>query len=241
VKEEVVEKLLALNRAFYEGQAASFAESRSQPQPGFSRLLAYLPQPCESLLDVGCGEGRFGRFIQSHHSLKQYMGVDFSAGLLAIAQSQVLSGGKGQLNFYQRDMSQPGFLAGLGHFDTVVCLAALHHIPGRDNRVRLVQEMADHLEANGRLFLSTWRFLDSQRQRRKIRDWSEIGLSGTDVEANDYLLTWQRDGFSYRYACMIDVAETAELAHAADLDIPHQFRSDGQEGDLSLYTVFGKR
>jgi len=132
-------------------------------------------------------------------------------------------------------------LAGLGHFDTVVCLAALHHIPGKENRVRLVQEMADHLEANGRLFLSTWQFLDSERQQRKIRDWSEVGLSAADVEVNDYLLTWQRDGFSYRYACMIDVAETAELAHAADLDILHQFRSDGQEGDLSLYTVFGKR
>ena len=96
------------------------------------------------------------------------------------------------------------------------------------------------LVANGRLILSTWQFLNSERQRRKIRDWSEIGLRDADVEANDYLLTWQRGGFSYRYACMIDEAETAELARACGLDIMAQFHSDGQEGDLSLYTVMAQ-
>lgn len=241
MKEEVIEKLLALNRAFYEGQAASFAESRSQPQPGFSRLMAYLPRPCESLLDVGCGEGRFGRFIQDYQPLEQYVGIDFSAELLEIAQDQMDDADIKRVDFYQRDMTRPGFLTGLGKFDVIACLAALHHIPGRDNRVQLLQEMAGHLGKDGRLFLSTWQFLDSERQQRKIRDWSEVGLSASDVEVNDYLLTWQRDGFSYRYACMIEATETAKLASAAHLDIIHQFRSDGQEGDLSLYTVFGKR
>jgi 2-polyprenyl-3-methyl-5-hydroxy-6-metoxy-1,4-benzoquinol methylase len=241
VREEVVEKLLVLNQDFYEGQAASFAQSRAQPQPGFARLLDYLPQPCESVLDVGCGEGRFGRFIQAYHPIRQYVGVDYSTGLLAIAQSQVRGADTTDVNFYQREMTQPGFLAGLGEFEAIACLAVLHHIPGRDNRARLMEELAAHLSGNGRLFLSTWQFLDSQRQRRKVHEWTEIGLSAADVEPDDYLLSWQRGGFSYRYACMIDAAETAALARATDLHIVHQFRSDGKEGDLSLYTVFGKR
>jgi 2-polyprenyl-3-methyl-5-hydroxy-6-metoxy-1,4-benzoquinol methylase len=240
VRDEVVAQLLALNQKFYDTQAASFAASRTQPQPGFGKLLAYWPQPGGSLLDVGCGEGRLGRFVQSHRSLEQYVGVDFSAELLEIAQSQLNNVGSTQIDFYQRDMTRSDFLAGLGQFDVIACLAALHHIPGRDNRVRLVQEMTEHLSENGRLILSTWQFLDSQRQRRKISDWSEIGLSATEVEPNDYLLTWQRGGFSYRYACMIDAAATAVLARAADLRVLHQFRSDGQEGDLSLYTILTK-
>ena len=235
MREDVVARLLALNQAFYDGRAASFAASRAQPQPGFERILAYLPQSCQRLLDVGCGEGRFGRFLQAHQPVERYVGVDFSAELLVIAQAQMEQG-----QFYQCDMTQPGFLAGLGKFEVVVCLAALHHIPGKQNRQRLVEEMAGCLTENGRLILSTWQFLNSQRQQRKVRDWSEIGLSPADVETNDYLLTWQRGGFSYRYACMIDEAETAELAQACHLKILHQFHSDGKEGDLSLYTILGK-
>lgn len=236
MREGIVQRLLALNQGFYDGQAASFAASRAQPQPGFERVLAFLPQPCARLLDVGCGEGRFGRFLQEHQPVAHYAGVDFSAELLAIAQTQMVQG-----RFYRRDMTQAGFLAGLGQFEAVVCLAALHHIPGKQNRVRLVREMAAVLAGNGRLILSTWQFLDSERQRRKVRDWAEIGLDAADVEAGDYLLSWQRGGFSYRYACLIDVAATAELAHAAGLEILHQFRSDGKEGDLGLYTVLARK
>ena len=250
MRAEVVEKLLELNQAFYDGQAASFAASRKQPQPGFEKILACLPQPCRALLDVGCGEGRFGRFVQTHQPVHRYVGVDFSTELLAIAHSQVCSADFSRpsataeiatINFYQRDMTQPDFLAGLGRFNVVVCLAALHHVPGKQNRVRLVREMAGSLAENGRLILSTWQFMNSERQRRKVRDWSEIGVYAADVEANDYLLSWQRGGFSYRYACMIDETETAELARVCDLEILCQFRSDGKEGNLSLYTVLGKQ
>ena len=234
MRPEVVARLLALNRAFYDGQAASFAASRAQPQPGFTALLPYLPESCQTLLDVGCGEGRFGRFLQAHQPMVRYVGVDFSAELLALAQAQT---GEGQAAFYQRDVTQPGFLHGLGRFEVVVCLAALHHIPGQQNRARLIREMAGVLAENGRLILSTWQFLNSERQRRKLRDWSEVGLDAADVEDNDYLLTWQRGDFSYRYACMIDETETAELAQACHLEIKAQFYSDGKEGDLGLYTV----
>lgn len=241
MRAEVAAQLLALNRAFYDGQAASFAASRVQPQPGFEQLLAYLPQPCQALLDVGCGEGRFGRFLQLQQPVGRYVGLDFSAELLAMARSQMADLEKGRVDFMERDMMQTDFLADLGEFEAVVCLAALHHIPGWQNRVRLVREMAGSLAANGRLILSTWQFMNSERQRRKLRDWSKIGLSAADVEAHDYLLSWQRGGFSYRYACMIDAAETAELARAADLTILDQFRSDGKEGDLGLYTILGKQ
>jgi 2-polyprenyl-3-methyl-5-hydroxy-6-metoxy-1,4-benzoquinol methylase len=231
MKAEIRQKLLQLNQAFYDGQADSFAASRVQPQPGFYRLVEELPQPCASLLDVGCGDGRFGRFLLEQQAISRYTGVDFSAELLAMAQSST------QGEFVQRDMSQRGCLAGLGPFTAVACLAALQHVPGRANRVALLQEMKECLGANGRILLSTWQFTDSPRQRRKIRDWAEVGLSSDDVEPHDYLLTWQRGGFSYRYVCLIDEAETAVLAQSSNLQIVTQFRSDGQEGNLSLYTV----
>lgn len=235
MKNEVVQKLLALNQAFYDSLADSFAQSRAQPQPGFYRLLDELPQPCPGLLDVGCGNGRLGHFFLERGVIQSYTGVDFSRELLQKAQASVPG------VYFQRDMSWPDCLAGLGRFEAVACLAAMQHIPGRTNRLRLLQEMKAHLVSDGRILLANWQFIDSSRQRRKVRPWAEVGIDPEEVEANDYLLTWQRGGFAYRYVCYIDAVETAALAADAGLRMVNQFRSDGKEGDLSLYSVLAAR
>lgn len=229
---EVAARLMALNRDFYSDLADSFAESRQTPQPGFYQLVAFLPSSAPArVLDVGCGNGRFGYFLGQRQQI-HYTGVDFTAELLMKAQEMLPNA-----EFLQRDMGQPGFLDGLGQFDIVTCLAAMQHVPGYANRLLLLQEMAVHMAENGRLCLANWQFMNSERQRRKVRDWSEIGLNTTDVEPNDYLLTWQRQGFGLRYACQIDAVETQRLATAAGLRVVQQFYSDGKEGNLSLYTV----
>ena len=67
--------------------------------------------------------------------------------------------------------------------------------------------------------------------------WSRIGLSADEVEKNDYLLSWQRSGYALRYVCYIDAEEMATLAKNAGLSVVSQFRSDGREGNLNLYTI----
>jgi hypothetical protein len=99
--------------------------------------------------------------------------------------------------------------------------------------------MAAHLSEDGRIILSNWQFLDSERQRRKITDWGRIGLTEDEVDNNDYLLTWKRGGTGYRYVCFIDELETERLAETAGLRCLNQFRSDGREGDLNLYSILG--
>jgi tRNA (uracil-5-)-methyltransferase TRM9 len=231
MKAEVVEQLINLNHTFYAQLADPFARSRLTPQPGFTRLLDWLPDPCERVLDVGCGNGRFGLFLRANGVTADYAGVDFSSPFLNKAQAQQPG------RFYARDLSRPGCLDGLGRFDLVVCLAVMQHIPGWANRQRLLGEMAGCLAKDGRIFLANWQFMDSPRQRRKRQDWSQIGLSQADVEANDYLLNWQRGGYGLRYVCQIDADETAVMTQAARLRLLHQFRSDGREGNLSLYSV----
>jgi len=235
MREKIVQRLLTLNREFYNGFADSFSHSRAEPQPGFFRLLELHPKLGGHLLDVGCGDGRFGRFCFEHEAITQYTGIDLSSGLLDIAKNNVDG------DFYERDMSRAGFLDELGQFDSIACLAALQHVPSRANRVRLLQEFGDHLAINGRLLLSTWQFMNSPRQQRKVQSWNIIGLEDDDVEEKDYLLTWKRDGLGYRYVCFVDEEETAVLANAANMEIEHQFYSDGREGNLSLYTILKKQ
>lgn len=231
-------RLLALNRRFYDQLADPFAESRQRPQPGFDRLLAHMPQPCDCVLDVGCGEGRFGRFLADAGFDGCYRGVDFSEKLLASAAANLPA----QLDsaFQVRNLAAEGALDGLGSYSVVASLAVLQHIPGRASRVRLLREMGAHLEPDGRLFLSTWQFLDNPRQQRKVVPWTEAGIDEAVLETGDYLLTWRSGGYGLRYVAYIDAAETERLAAEAGLRLIANFRSDGREGDLNLYTVLSR-
>ena len=231
MKDKVRQSLIKLNRDFYDQFARPFAESRAQPQPGFHRLLDYIRPEYGCLLDVGCGEGRFGRFLLSNVEPMKYTGVDFTAELLQYARAGLRG------TFLVRDLSEPDCLDGLGKFDVIACLATLQHIPGQRWRSQLLAEMGAHLAENGRILLSNWQFLTSDRQRRKIMDWSEAGLSKEDVETNDYVISWQRDGLGFRYVAQLDETAIAGLAREANLNIIDQFRSDGREGDLNLYTI----
>lgn len=229
--ERVRQQLIELNRKFYGEFAESFAETRRSPQPGFYELENHLPQSRARLLDVGCGEGRLGRHLLSRGVVNNYHGVDSSRELIRIARREI----EGQ--FWCRDIATPGALDDLGRYECIACLAVLQHIPGRDHRVRLMAEMGAHLATHGVLLLSTWQFLTSERQRKKIVDWAKVGLTGDDVEHDDYVLTWRKGGLGLRYVCYIDEAELRALARAAGLGLLSTFRSDGREGNLNLYAV----
>ena len=61
MKDDTARRLLAINRSFYQRHAADFARTRRQAWAGWQRLLPLLRGRAR-LLDVGCGNGRFGRF-----------------------------------------------------------------------------------------------------------------------------------------------------------------------------------
>jgi SAM-dependent methyltransferase len=230
MKDVVVRKLVELNRGFYERFAAPFSDSRSFPQPGYERLLQYIPPGAPAILDVGCGNGRFGRYLIERAISADYTGVDFSEQLLT-STSDVPG------RFAVRDLSRPDCLSGLGKFDFVLSLSTLQHIPGLANRERLLREMRDHLHPGCYLALANWQFLSSSRQRRKIRPWSTIGLAASEVEQGDYLLSWERGGEGLRYVAYLDADVMGKLAKATGLRIVSSYYSDGREGSLNLYII----
>ena len=60
-----VERLIALNREFYRSRAAEFDVSRRNPWPGWARVLDAIDRTRNvAILDVGCGNGRFGLFAE---------------------------------------------------------------------------------------------------------------------------------------------------------------------------------
>jgi SAM-dependent methyltransferase len=234
VTPETANHLLALNRRFYARAAESFARTRATAQPGFAQVVDWLPTGRLAVLDAGCGEGRFGRFLAAAERLAAYIGLDGDRRLLQRA-ARTWPAGAPAARFVQRDLALPAALQGLPPADLVVCLATLQHIPGVANRRALLQALGRQLQPGGTLLLSTWQFPTSARQRRKEVDWALAGLSAADVEPGDALLTWQGDRQQLRYVAAIDEPALRDLSAAAGLTLSQSLRADGREGDLNLY------
>jgi SAM-dependent methyltransferase len=235
-----IETLLRLNRVFYDRFAAQFAQSRTPNQPGWRRLLPFLPEQGR-LLDVGCGHGRLARLLDQRGPRLAYVGVDSSPHLLAIARADAVALAM-LTDFIEADVTTLGWTARLpsGSFDAIAALAVLHHIPGRQLRRDLLAQLADLLAADGVLVLSTWQFMNEARLRRKIVPWSAAGLTPAQVEAGDALLDWQRGGAGLRYCHGVDEGELSGLAEQAGLKVQAMFYDDGRDKNLNLFAVLGR-
>ena len=234
--------LADLNRDFYAAYAGDFARTRRAWPPGFDLILSHLP-PGTNVLDLGCGNGRFLAFLAARNWRGSYLGVDNDPHLLSLAQDAAHRPSAIEAAFLQADLLSPACWASLSgrQPDRLVCLAVLHHIPGRSNRSRFVARCAALLPAGGRLILSTWQFLSVERLRSRILPWASVGLSSEDVEPGDHLVAWGAGAVGHRYCASIDEPELRALAAEADLERVDTFRADGKEGNLNLYGVFVKR
>ena len=224
----VARRLLRINACFYQQFGAEFAASRSALQPGMLRALPALAG-CAAVLDVGCGNGRFGGVLPAP---LRYVGVDSSAALLGCAAQRA------HASFLQLDLMDPAWVLRVPRrFPAIVCFAVLHHVPGVRRRLRLLRQLHGLLQPGGVCVLSVWQFVHVPRLRRKICDWQQAGITAAQVEAQDYLLDWQRGGSGLRYAHQFSLAELAQLCARAGFEVRHTYRSDGATGDMGLYVI----
>jgi len=239
MQDSTVKRLVALNQAFYDGFAADFAESRTKLHDGIQRSLDLLIQvDCrKNLLDVGCGSARVGLALKdppyADHQVA-YTGLDFSKDLASSIEKPK--------QFVQADLTQKGWSNNLNHngtgYDAIVSFSVLHHIPGRALQRNFLKECAELMTPDGKLIISLWQLLHVPRLTKKIRPWSEIGLSDQDVDSGDLLVDWKRGGSGLRYVHQFDEEELRAIAVEADLDPVDVWRSDGATGDMGLYMIF---
>lgn len=240
MKPEVVDRLLSLNRQFYQTFAVEFAATRQRLQPGVKRLLPRIAL-AGRILDLGCGNGELAHALEEMGWHGDYVGLDFSEAMLNQARQRVRS--SPCFTFLQGDLTSPAWEASLplASFDLVLAFAVLHHLPGSDLRREVLRKIHALLEPAGVFIHSEWQFLNSARLRSRLQPWERVGLSAEEVEAGDHLLDWRHGGFGLRYVHHFSQDELERLAQECGFAILETFHSDGEGGHLGLYQIWQRR
>jgi SAM-dependent methyltransferase len=240
LREETVEALRAVNRRFYQERASEFSRTRERPWSGWAELLArvrgLLPER-PRILDVGCGNGRFARFLESELGDDfDYCGVDESS--LGLAEARKRLTGRSNVTLVDGDFSTA---LPQGAFDLVVLFGVLHHVPGRSNRVGLLNRLQERLLPGGLLAFSVWRFAELPRFQKKIVPWEEfrrrtgIEIDEQDLETGDHILTWGGAPPAYRFCHAMSDAEEREVARGLSLELVSSFDAGAEP---NRYWVF---
>jgi tRNA (uracil-5-)-methyltransferase TRM9 len=241
--------LNAINRRFYAAIAEEFSASRRSAWPGFERIAACVRARegdgarALRVLDVGCGDGRFGAYLNASLANRiDYLGVDASPELLARAQQRGLGA---SFRFSETDLvvAPPSAALPAGPFDLIAVLGVLHHVPGQETRRQLLHELGTRVDGRGVLALTFWRLPDDPRFASRVRSFathnetSPTPIDLEHLEPGDTLLSWGADDAPPRYCHFPSAEQTAELIAATGLRTLARFRSDGRAGRLNEYVL----
>lgn len=160
----------------YSAIAHEFDATRDRPWPEFADFLKeikkrFIYKKRLAALDVGCGNGRLSHFLTLRQAQGdiEYVGVDNNRTMLRIAKKKNPSA-----TFRFAEITKLPFPA--HSFDTVWCIAVLHHLTTEKLRLKALKEMKRVLKPGGLLFLMVWnlwqprykKYIDKKTQNAEI-------------------------------------------------------------------------
>jgi SAM-dependent methyltransferase len=239
----VAQRLVELNRQFYQTFGSEFSATRGRIQPGVRKIINEKVDQNERILDLGCGNGNFAFALAESGFSGSYLGLDFSLPLLDAAapltenpRFRFNSADLTSLTADHRPLNEQ--LPITNYYSLITSFATLHHIPSRELRLNILRFVRANLAPGGRFIHSNWQFLNSEKLRRRIQSWEAAGFSDTDVDAGDFLLDWRSGGYGLRYAHHFSAEELSQMASETGFRAVESFLSDGESGDLGLYQIW---
>jgi len=229
---KTVDKLNELNKKFYLKTQVYFNRTREYYWAGWKKLLPYLPVKKDlqretlQVLDVGCGNARFGKFLEENDLKIEYTGMDNNQYLLDKVDKKL-----SQAELINQDILKTWKIQ--NRFDLIVFFGILHHVPGLGNRIRILKTAKNHLRGGGLLVFTLWQFKNIERLKKKIV--KNHKLKG--LEKNDYILKWEKGEKANRYCHFVDKKELKKILSELNMELIDEFEADAKEGQGNKYII----
>lgn len=204
-----------------------------------------------SVFDLACGNLRFERYLEEalpDASLRIYA-VDSCDELVASAD-----GPSAPVTYESSDIVG-GLIEGLllsrlhhaPQSDMAVSFGFLHHVPGEELRVRVLEGLIDTVRPGGCVAVSLWRFMNNPALAAKVevthaQAIKALGLAPGELDEGDYLLGWKNVEGAWRYCHHFSDEEVDRLVAAVSdrARLIDAFEADGRTGAMNRYVVLQK-
>lgn len=255
MKRENVNRILAETPKIYNEIAADFSDTRGKWWEGFGDFAKYVKKG-DKVLDLGCGNGRMAQLFED--SGVEYLGLDNSKELIGIAQNRYKD--KPDFKFEVADIIEIGNLpAGrqgkklpaspnrgeeIGNINLVLVIAALHHIPTKELRLKVLKGIYDVLKPGGKLVISNWN-LWKVNGRKNFRYYPYLfdlaGKSKLGVyNISDAFVPWKANlrqiEWHARYVHSFTKREMKKLLKSAGFSINYLSYASKSRGSVSIMT-----
>ena len=253
ISASTAEQLSRITSEFYAQQAQSFSATRQTPWQGWQKCLDAMPQLLvgekPSVLDVGCGNLRFARFLYDEAGIvpAKYFAVDNCKPLV---ESGNIDAHVHELSFIELDVIKSLLDNTLSSrltvpaCDLVVAFGFLHHVPGAQKRIQLLRTLLEKTKPGRFVCISFWQFMNSQKlaakaQKTTAQGLHALGIDASELEEHDYLIGWQDKADTWRYCHHFSQDELDELLGSlgSDVRVCAQFSADGKDNNLNRYVI----
>lgn len=212
----------------YTTHSKQFDQTRQAPWRGWGRVLKYFQNIKDlSVLDIGCGNGRFYKFLSDNKAgITNYLGLDNSKEMLEIFGKNFQSS---NLNLQIVDVNSPKWMQNIpAKYNLIVAFGVLHHLETIESREYFYKNISNLLNPNGILILTFWQFEKIPNLMKEAKDLGE----------RNYLLRFGENGDA-RFAHGYSETEVRnwKLELERKFDILEEFEEDGRTGDLNRYIV----
>jgi SAM-dependent methyltransferase len=232
---EYAQRILNQTKHDYNLIAGRFSSTRNFIWEDLKPLLDYTNFK-DKVLDAGCGNGRLYPALEEKKI--DYYGIDNSEQLIKIAKEKYP-----QVGFQIADILKIPFAD--NYFDKIYCIAALHHIPSDELRLKTMEELKRVLKPNGLLILTVWNLWHRKTIWRQVyRNVIRKIMGKSQLDAKDILTPWKDQAgkvLAQRYIHAFTKVELKKLAERAGLKVKEigiTFRPELK--DNNIYLIAGR-
>lgn len=223
MNKKIQQNLLDIVKRNYEEIAEHYNETRKKHLlPLWAELvkIAEEVKNGEKILDVGCGNGRLLEAFKGKQI--NYLGVDSNKKLINFAESKYPN-----QKFVLGEILELNKIKDI-NYDCIFCIAALHHLPGKNLQITALKQLKNKIKSNGKIIITVWNLWNQKKFRKSIWKFTLLNIIGKNkMDFGDILFDWKNsrgERVSQRYYHAFTKRELKKIIKKAGLKIEKLYK-----------------